>query len=293
MVDISKTSAINSTLQTIQKVTKLASQAQEHLATGKKVNKVTDDPFAFFVAKSLSDRASDLGGLKDGVDQSISSIRTAQAGIESVEDFTQQLKGLAEAAKSASPAEQQALSRQFEELGKQIANVVQDTSYQGQNLLTGSNTQETSFDTRAESKLEVNGLDLDATSFNAETSVFSANAFSGGGGFSLEAFGVAGGSFTSASVDDINNVIRQLDAGVDRLRGQASSLGNNVAILQERLDFTQEQVNIQQEGADKLVLADLNEEAAISVAAQTRNQIGVNSLSIAGNQQGAILELLS
>ena len=293
MVDISKSSAINSTLQTIQKVTTLAGKAQENLATGRKVNKVTDDAFAFFVAKSLTDSASDLTSRKDGVDQGISSIRTAQAGLETVEKFTNQLKGLAEAAKSASPAEQQALSRQFEELGKQISNVVQDTSYQGQNLLTGNNKLDVSFSTNENSTLEVSGLDLDSTAFNAETSLFSANAFSSSGSFSLEAFGIAGGDFNNASQDDINNVIRQLDAGVSRVRGQASSLGNNVAILQERLDFTEEQVNIQQSGADKLTLADLNEEAANLVATQARQQIGINSLSIAGNQQSAILGLLS
>ena len=293
MVDVNRTAAINSSLQSIQKVTKLASQAQENLATGRKVNKVTDDPFSFFIAKSLTDRASDLTSRKDGVDQGISSIRTASAGLESIEDFTQQLKGLAEAAKSASPSEQQALSRQFEELGKQISNIAQDTSYQGQNLLAGNNTIEVSFDTRDESKLEVSGLDLDSSAFNAETSLFSANAFDANGNFSLQEFGIAGGSFTNASIDDINSVIQQLDSGIDRLRGQASNLGGNVAILQERLDFTEQQINIQQEGADKLILADLNEEAANSVAAQTGIQLGVNSLSIAGRQQGAILEVLS
>ena len=72
----------------------------------------------------------------------------------------------------------------------------------------------------------------------------------------------------------------------------SSQLGSNVAILQTRLDFTDQYVNTLEGGSDKLTLADLNEEGANLVALQTRQQLGIQSLSIAGQQQQSILALL-
>ena len=73
----------------------------------------------------------------------------------------------------------------------------------------------------------------------------------------------------------------------------ASTLGGNVAILQTRLDFTDQYVNTLNTGADALTLADLNEEGANLVALQTRQQLGIQSLAISGQQQQAILALLN
>lgn len=294
MADVSKTSAVNASLQSIQKITRAADKAQTALSTGRKVNKVTDDPTSFFIAKALSDRAGDLSQRKAAVDLGVSSLNVANTAIDTIDKFADQLKGLAEAAKTASPAEQRALSRQFEEVGRQISNVAKDASFQGLNLVSGSNQLDVQFDQRPDSRLTVDGLNLDGTAVNAQTGLFTVAAFQANGDFKLSAFGLAGGSFTAAagSLSQINNVIGTIDEGISRLRGQASQLGSNVAILQERLNFSEQQVNELQGGADKLTLADLNEEAARSVAAQTRNQIGINSLSIAGDQQRAILEIL-
>ena len=83
-----------------------------------------------------------------------------------------------------------------------------------------------------------------------------------------------------------------LDNAVSRLRSQAAKLGTNVAILETRLDFTKSYVNTIAGGSDKLTLADLNEEGANLIALQTRQQLGIQSLSIAGQQQQAILALI-
>ena len=45
-------------------------------------------------------------------------------------------------------------------------------------------------------------------------------------------------------------------------------------------------------GSDKLTLADLNEEAASLVAADTRNQLGIAGIGIAAGQSRSILQLL-
>ena len=70
-------------------------------------------------------------------------------------------------------------------------------------------------------------------------------------------------------------------------------VGDSHRLVFSALDFTNEYVNTLQGGSDKLTLADLNEEGANLVALQTRQQLGIQSLSIAGQQQQAILALLN
>lgn len=89
----------------------------------------------------------------------------------------------------------------------------------------------------------------------------------------------------------LNSAIAQMDSALNTLRAQASSLGSNVALLQTRLDFTAQYVNTLEEGSSKLTLADINEEGANLLALQTRQQLGITSLSFAGQAEQSILGL--
>jgi len=89
----------------------------------------------------------------------------------------------------------------------------------------------------------------------------------------------------------INAVVSQLDTALTELRTQAQTLGTNVALLNARLDFTENYVNTLQAGSDKLTLADINSEGANLLALQTRQQLGIQSLSLAAQAEASILSL--
>lgn len=90
---------------------------------------------------------------------------------------------------------------------------------------------------------------------------------------------------------EYNNLVSNLDTALTTLRSNAQKLGTNVALLQTRLEFTENYVNTLQTGADKLTLADLNEEGANLLALQTRQQLGISALSFAGQAEQSILAL--
>ncbi|OEJ68270.1 flagellin N-terminal helical domain-containing protein [Magnetovibrio blakemorei] len=96
------------------------------------------------------------------------------------------------------------------------------------------------------------------------------------------------GESNSTSVDA---VITKLSTALTTLRSKTSSLGSNVALLQTRLDFTQSYVNTLEDGGSKLTLADINEEGANLLALQTRQQLGIQSLSFAGQAEQSVLGL--
>jgi len=298
--DIALTQAQRNALLTLQRVDSLSGRTQTRLSTGKRVNSVTDDAVNFFRAKALADRAEDFNLKKDGIDQGISSITAALDALDGIDNLIKQMKGIAEASRSQTQTERKTATLQFEELGKQIFNMVEDATYQGLNLLNNTNSKlEVSFSTRTASKLDVSGIHLNATAVGAATvdsRIFSVIAFSGAGGFLFSTFGASNGftvyALNNSNLSLANVVIRRFDLAISRVRSQAAKLGTNVAILETRLNFTSSYVNTLETGSDKLTLADLNEEGANLVALQTRQQLGIQSLSIAGQQQQAILGLL-
>ena len=95
----------------------------------------------------------------------------------------------------------------------------------------------------------------------------------------------------AAFTTQINSLVTDLQTALDTLRTKTKTLGSNVALLQTRLDFTDNYVNTLQTGADKLTLADLNEEGANLLALQTRQQLGIQALSFAGQAEQGILAL--
>lgn len=299
MSDIALTAAQRTSLLSLQNTQDLSARTQTRLTTGRKVSGVVDDAVNFFRAKTLTDRAADFEVKKTEIDQGISSLNTALNTIESLDTLVKQMKGVVEAARSQSTAERKSATTQFEEIGKQIYQLVEDASYQGLNLLSSTNaTLDIAFGTRTASKLQVKGLDLNQSASDTTNGMFSATIFSGGGGaISISSFGLSGGLFTAfgttnSNVSQANTMVAFLDAGVSRLRAHAATLGSNVAVLQTRLDFTEAYVSELTVGSDKLTLADLNEEGANLVALQTRQQLGIQSLSISGQQQQAVLGLI-
>lgn len=300
--DISLTSAQRQSLLSLQRTQSLSERTQTRLSTGKEVNSVVDDAVNYFRAKTLSDRASDFTLRKDGIDQGISSLNSSLGATEAIDSLLKQLKGVVEAAKSQSTEERQAADRQFEEISLQIFQMVEDASYQGLNLLNNTSSKlEIAFGVRTASEIEISGKDLIATAGDQGLSLgalFTVAFFSASGqAVQASALGLSGGVFTAmgennSKVSFASTMITRIDSAISRLRATSAELGSNVAILQTRLDFTESYVNELQVGSDKLTLADLNEEGANLVALQTRQQLGIQSLAISGQQQQAILALL-
>jgi len=292
MADVTLSSSIRSNLLSLNQTSSLVQRTNSRLSTGLKVSSAIDDAVAYFQSKSLSDRASDLNTRKDGIDQGISSLKTALTTLESQEKLMVQMKGILLSAKSATNTERADLATQYQTLAAQITNLVNDASYQGLNLLNATTAQLTvQFSDKTAAQLQVQGVDVRLTAIAGftyaagtalGTDLTSASGLSGGGSV---------WSAVSNSVSVFDAIIEKMDSAITTVRSNAKTIGTNVALLQTRADFTKSYVNTLKEGADKLSLADLNEEGANLVALQTRQQLGIQALSFAGQQEQGVLSL--
>ena len=99
MADISLTASMRSNLLSLQQTQSLMDKTQERLSTGKKVNSAIDNPSSYYAAQSLTNRASDLSALLDSMGQAIQTIQAADEGIETITEFAEQAKAIANQAR--------------------------------------------------------------------------------------------------------------------------------------------------------------------------------------------------
>ena len=262
--------ATRTNLLALKHTSDMIANTQKRLSTGLKVNSAIDNAIAYFQARSLNDRATDLGNLKDSIDQGVSAVETAMNGLESISDLVAQMKGIALASKATANAEDRSRSAsQFNDLMTQLDNLSNDASYKGSNLIKGSPANlKVSFSEDGSSTLTVSGIASDASGLS-----------------------IAVASTNWATDATIDSAINDLDSALSTLRASAATMGSNAAVLSLRLDFTTNLINSLEGGAAKLVNADLNDESANLLTLQTRQQLGTIGLSIAQQSEQSILRL--
>jgi len=96
------TSNIRSNLLALQNTASMLASAQERLSTGKKVNSALDNATAFFTSQSLSDRASNLQNLLDGIGNGLSTVKAANQGLQTITSLLKSAKAIAQQALSGS-----------------------------------------------------------------------------------------------------------------------------------------------------------------------------------------------
>jgi flagellin-like hook-associated protein FlgL len=269
---IALSAGVRSNLLTLQNTSKSISTTQTRLSSGLKVNSALDDASAYFTSVALNNRASDLSGLKSDIDLAISTIESAINGIDGITELVQQAKGLANQAKATGDTnEKSTLAVQFNALLTQIDDLANDASFNGTNLIQATPDDLTvEFNEDGSSDLTISGLDSTTASSGLN-------------------IGVATGAFANDS--NVDTALSSLNSALTELRTNAATLGSNSTVLQTRISFTSDLVNTLETGSGKLTLADLNEESANLLALQTRQQLGINSLSLASQSERSILGL--
>lgn len=229
---------------------------------GKTVKLETDD-----TAESLRQKINDLEGISaEFDDKGRLVVKSAEGDDLVISGALADKLGISGAATNGSN-ERATYAKQFDSVLKQIDELVQDTSYKGINLLKGDNLTVVFNESRT-STLELKGVTFDSTGL-----------------------GFTASKNEWISTDDIDESLDQITKATSMLRAQASEFGQNLSTVQIREDFTENMINNLTTGADKLTLADANEEAANLLALQTRQSLATNSLSLASQSAQSVLKL--
>ncbi len=154
---------------------------------------------------------------------------------------------------------------QFNTVLDEYNKLINDCSYQGINLLKGGNLKVV-FNEHRSNVFNVLGQDITAAAIGLNEALWQ-------------------------TASDINQSVSELTQAITTLRSLAESLGNQYSIIQTRADFTSHLTDILETGADDLTLADMNEASAQYLSLQTRQQLALNSLSLAAQSAQSVLSL--
>jgi flagellin len=175
--------------------------------------------------------------------------------------------GLVQAAGGTLNGTRTSLAASFDAIRVQINGIATDASFNGTSLLNLESLKVV-FNESGSTSLTISGVSATATGL-----------------------GITGATNTWQSNFDINLSISFAQAAVTTLKNAATTFSNNNQIVLGRQDFTKSLISSLESGAEKLVLADTNEEGANLLALQTRQQLSSTALALSAQNDQAILRL--
>jgi flagellin len=95
MSGIVLSASVRQNLLSLQSTASLLATTQNDLATGNKVNTALDNPTEFFTAQSLTNRASDISNLLDGIGNGVQVLQAANTGITSLQSLVASAQSIA------------------------------------------------------------------------------------------------------------------------------------------------------------------------------------------------------
>jgi hypothetical protein len=161
----------------------------------------------------------------------------------------------------------QNLAAQYDALRTQIDQAGQDAGFNGINLLTGSSLSVT-FNETGSSSLSVSGATINSSGL-----------------------GAAASANTWQLDTDINTTLSNISAAITSLQSYSTSYSSTSAVIQARSDFNSSMINTLNTGADQLTASDPNEDSAMLLALQTRQQIALTALSLSHEADSTALKL--
>jgi len=244
---------------------------QGRINTGKKINNAKDNGAVWAIAQNQRATSQSLNAVRESLQRGQSTVDVAISAGETVSDLLLQMKEKALAAADASldTNSRTALNEDFKALRDQVAKAVSNAEFNGINMVKSSGTAIGALaNADASSKITVAARDL---SLGGTTL---GSALSGTASIGTQ-------SMASSMISTINTAITNVSTALSQLGTGSKSLGSH-------LDFINKLQDSIDAGVGNLVDADLAKESAKLQALQTKQQLGVQALSIA-NQSSSIL----
>jgi flagellin len=242
---------------------------QNRINTGKKVASAKDNGAIWAIAQNQRATSSSLNAVKDSLQRSQSTVDVAIAGGEAVSDLLVQMKEKALAASDTSldSASRTALNDDFIALRDQVQKSVDNATFNGVNMIKNLGTTIAALaDDSGTSKLTVAAQDL-----------------------SLNGIGLGGASI--ATQTNATSMIATVNTAIANVSTALSKLGTGSKSLASHLTFIGKLQDSIDAGVGNLVDADLAKESAKLTSLQTKQQLGVQALSIANSSSQSILSL--
>ena len=260
MVALQQLNATNSALET----------TQSRINTGLKVSSAKDNGAVYAIAQGMRADVVGYGVVKDSLDRVGSTVDVAIAAGESISDLLIDMKEKALAASddSLTTSQRAAYDEDFQALRDQIATIVTNAEFNGVNLINNSTASIEAF------------ADADGTSV---ITVQDENLSLSGSIVTLTS------TATISTATTASAAVSTIETSIENLNQALARLGTSSKALEVHSEFVTKLTDVTEKGIGNLVDADLAKESAKLQALQTKQQLGVQALSIANQSSGLAL----
>jgi flagellin len=272
-LSVNTNAAALTALENLNKTNQNLTQVQAEISTGLAVSSAKDNASIWSIAQGQRADIGSLNSVKSSLNRaaSISDV-TATAG-GSVSDLLVQLREKVVAAMdpSLTTSSRTALNSDFQATLRQIAQVVNSASFDGANILNGSQASNIQFLANAQGNsfitLSVKDMSLGGTIITLS------------------------GTSTINTVTSATSNLALLDASIANVNQALGDLGSQAKQIDAHITFVGKLSDTLQTGVGNLVDADMAKDSARLQALQVQQQLGAQSLSIANQAPQVVLSL--
>jgi flagellin len=259
-------------LQYLSQTQAAMTKTQNAISTGYKVATAKDDGATYAIAQNMRGNVAAYNAVTDSLNRGMSSVDVAMSAGQSISDLLVQMKSkaLSAADTSLDTASRQALNNDFTALRDQISTIVKNAQFNGFNLVDGSTTQVTA---------------MASTDGTRKITVASQNMSLSGSIVTVKSTG------TVSTAAKASTMVATVQASLTNVNSALAKLSAGSKKYSIQIDFAGKLSDTLTTGIGNLVDADMATESAKLTALQTKQQLGVQALSIANSAPSSILSL--
>jgi flagellin len=259
----------------LNKTNNALSLNQQKLGTGLRINSAADDAAGLQIATRLNSQSRGMDVAIRNTGDSISLLQTAEGAFNETTDILQRMKDLAtqSANDTNSVDDRTALKAEFDELGKELTNIFDNTQYAGENVFTTKLASAVTFQIGASSAetLSFTATGMTALGTTLKTTVPALKLDDAtNSGLAIDGLETA--------LDDVGAMRAQFGATINRLNHTA----NNLANMKDNTDMSK----------GRIMDADFAKESANMSKNSMLMQSGISMLKQAGQMPGMVMSLL-
>jgi flagellin len=259
-------------LQNLNSTSSQLQQTQNEISTGLAVSSAQDNGAIWAIAQNERSQVTALDSVQQSLQRGQSVADVASSAGSTISNLLNQLKATALSASDTSldATSRSALNAQFTALLGQITSTISNANFNGTNLLNGS----------------VKNIQLLANANGTSTVTVASQTLSLGKNIITVAATTTIGTATLASA-----ALTKINASITNTNNALATLGTASSALDTNLTFVQDLQDTLTTGIGNLVNANLAKASATLQALQTKQQLGVQALSIANSSTSALLGL--
>jgi flagellin len=259
-------------LQNLNKTNQDLAMVQTAINTGLKVSGPKDNGAIFAIAQGMRADVMSYNAVTNSLNRAVSAVDTAVAAGQAISDLLTEMKEKAIAGSDTSIDQnsREAYNADFAALRDQIGKILENAEFDGINLLDGSTAQ-----VRALANAEGNNY----------VTVLAQSMSLGGAILSVSA------TATISTQANASAMVATLESSINQVNLALSKLGTGSKKLTIHKTFVDKLSDELDRGIGNLVDADMATESARLQSLQTKQQLGVQALSIANQAPQAVLSL--